>query len=246
MFEYNALRIALGLMQMGIVWILLKRDIGYLTRFGILMFASGALHLAPAYPEAETWKLYVQIPAYAVILFLTADATLEFFAFLRRRTFIEERSALLSFAVIVGLIPVWVFWGWFGDNWYQTAMLARQYILIWLTGGYIAAWLWLRAARPIHMEMRIADHGEFWGFWLLVTAAHASTTKWGVLWRFAQWKGSESIWRIAGDVLLIAQICICCGFVVNLWNWKLSAAVPAALPDPQSPANHLLRRPLSL
>jgi|KBSSwiStaDraftv2_1062776.scaffolds.fasta_scaffold56622_3 hypothetical protein len=234
MFEFHALRATLGLMQIGIIWVLLRRDIGYLWRFGVVMFASAAMNIAPSFPHDASWQMFVQIPAYLIIFILTAEATLELFAFLRRRTFIEERAALIAWAAMVGLIPVWICWWWPGDNWYQNVLLIRQYALMWLTGGYWAAWFWLRAARPIHMELQIADHGEFWGFWLLIATTHASTTKWGVFWRFLEWQGSADLWRIAGDFLTLTQICICCGFLVNLWRWKQdddAAAVPISLPD---------------
>lgn len=220
MFEFHALRAILGIMQLGIVWILLKNDIGYLWRFGITMFACAASNLAPALPHNENWQHYIQFPAYVLIFGLTADATFEFFAFLRRRTFIEERSALVALSVVGGLIPVWIFWLMPSSDWYQTAMLARQYGMMWLTGGYLIALLWLRKIRPIHMELQIADHSIFWGYWLLAVTAHASTTKMGVLWRFAQWQDAGELWRVIGDVLLLAQIVICSGFVFNLWRWR--------------------------
>jgi hypothetical protein len=236
MFEFHALRALLGLMQIGIVWILLKRDIGYLWRFGITMFASAALNLAPSHPNSESWQQLIQIPAYVVIFILMGEATVELFAFLRRRTFIEERSALFSLAAVAGMIPVWVCWYWPGDDWYQSALLVRQYALMWLAGAYLTAWCWLRAVRPIHMELQIADHGEFWGFWLLSAAAHASTTKYGLLWRFAQWHDGESIWRITGDALLLAQLCICFGFMVNLWKWRNADGDVAQAGSPDLPA----------
>lgn len=220
MLEFHALRALLGTMQIGIVWILLKHDIGYLWRFGVLMFACAASNIAPAFPHSEAWQKYVQFPAYVLIFWMTAEATLEIFAILRRRTFIEEHSALVAFSCVAGLLPVWVFWWWPGEDWYQTAMLARQYLLVWLTGGYVAAWFWLRKARPVHMEQRICDHGEFWAFWLLAATAHASTTKWGILWRFSQWRDAGALWRVVGDVLLMAQVVICFGFVLNLWKWR--------------------------
>jgi hypothetical protein len=246
MFEFHLMRTALGLIQLGIVAVLLHRDIGYLLRFGVLMFASAAMNLAPAHPTDDTWKYFVQVPAYAAILAMTIDATLEFFAFLRRRTFIEERSALLVFASIVGLIPVWVLWTWPGENWYQNAMLIRQFVLIWLASGFVVSWCWLRAVRPIHASVHICDQGEFWGIWLVSAAALSSTTKYGVLWKFAQWQGNETLWRVTSDAVLLAQICICCGFLFNCWNWKSDDVAPVESPDPQAPAPYQQRRLLHL
>jgi hypothetical protein len=246
MIEFHALRASLGLMQLAIVATLIHRDIGYLLRFGALMFASAAMNLVPAHPEDESWKYFLQMPAYLVILAITIDATLEMFAFLRRRTFIEERLALLSFAGIVGLIPVWICWTWPGDNWYQSAMLLRQYFLMWVASGFLAAWCWLRGARPIHMSQHIEDHGELWALWLMASAVLASTTKYGVLWKFAQWQGGSALWRIATDVALVAQAGICGGFLFNLRSWKADdVAAPAALPDLLSPASPRLPRPLN-
>ncbi len=249
MLEYNILRAWLGLMQLGIIWVLLKKDIGYLMRFGLVMFAGAAMNLAPAHPTDQTWKYLIQVPVYAILFGMTADATLEYFAFLRRRTFIEERAALATWAAIMGLIPVWIFWNWPGETWYQTFMLARQFSLMWLAAGYLAAWLWLRAVRPIHMELQITDHGEFWGFWLVTSAALSSTTAGGALWRFCQWQGSEGIWRMTSEALILMQICICFGFMLNLWKWKpaeSSDVAPTALPDLRVPAPFQQRRPLHL
>ncbi len=233
MAEFHTLRVVLGLAQLVICAVLIRRDIGYLLRFGILMFSSAALNLAPAHPTDSTWKYFVQVPAYAVILLMTTDATIEFFAFLKRRTFIEERTALLTFAGIVGLIPVWVFWSWNGENWYQQFMLARQFFLMWLASGYIAAWCWLRAVRPIHMTMQIADHGEFWGFWLVAATVASSTTKYGALWRFLDWQGGGILWRVVSDATLVTQLCICCAFMFNLNHWSDAARdVSPYLPDP--------------
>ncbi len=240
MLEFHLLRAALGLLQLAIVGVLLHRDIGYLLRFGVLMFASAAMNLAPAHPTDQTWKFFVQVPAFAVILVMTIDATLELFAFLRRRTFIEERTALLIFSSIAGLVPVWVFWQWPGENWYQNIMLLRQYALMWVATGFIVAWCWLRAVRPIHLCIQTADHGEFWGAWL-VTAAMSSTTKYGALWRFAQWQGNDVLWRVTSDAVLLCQVCICCGFVFNCWNWKNDAA-PVELRDLQALEPYQRRR----
>ncbi len=247
MFEYHTLRACLGIMQIGIVWVLWRNDIGYLWRFGLAMLAGAVVNIAPAYPSNDAWKHYIQIPAYTVLLGITVDATLEFFAFLRRRTFIEERMALLGWAGVMGLIPVWIFWWWPGENAYQDFMLARQYALLWLASSYLCAWIWLRAVRPVHAELQIADHGEFWGFWLASAAAMASTTKWGIVWRFAQWRGGEDIWRMAVDAMLIAQICICFGFAVNLWRWRqASDVVQDEQDDPLSPAHFQRHRLLHL
>ncbi len=244
--EFHTLRAVLGLSQLAIVAVLLHRDIGYLLRFGVLMFASAAMNLAPAHPTDSTWKYFVQVPAYAVILGMTLDATLELFAFLRRRSFIEERVALLTFAGIIGLIPIWVIWTWPGENWYQNAMLFRHYFLMWMAAGFLAAWCWLRIARPIHMSLQIADHGEFWATWLITSAALAGTTKYGALWKVAQWQGGETVWRVASDALILSQVCICCGFLFNCWSWKPDAAVQDALHGPQVPEPYRLRRPLHL
>ncbi len=248
MLEYNILRAWLGLMELGIIWVLLRKDIGYLWRFGVVMFASAAMHLAPVHPNSAAWQQFVQVPAYLLIFILTLEATFELFAFLRRRTFLEERGALIAWASVVGLIPVWVCWRWPGDDWYQSVMLVRQYALMWLAAAYLAAWGWLRAMRPIHMEQQVADHGEFWVFWLLISAAHASTTKYGTLWAFMDWQGSYAIWRIVGDFLTLAQICVCCGFMVNLWNWKPDAAAvaPDESPDLRYPEPSQPRRLLHL
>ncbi len=219
MLEYNTLRIVLGLSQLVLVWILWRVDIGYLWRFGLLMFANAAFNLAPAYPSSETWQWSIQIPVFVLLFGLTASATLEVFSFLRRRTFVEERLALLAWSGVMGLIPVWIFWWWPPDDLYQGFMLVRQYALMWLAGSYLAAWAWLRAIRPIHAELQIADHGEFWGFWLLSAVAMSSTTKWGAIWRFAEWKGGESLWRAACDTILLVQLVICAAFAFNLLRW---------------------------
>ncbi len=243
MAEYHTLRALLGIMQVAIVWILWKGDIGYLLRFGLVMFASAAWNLAPAFPYSAAWQHYIQIPAYVVMFSLMATATLEFFGFLRRRTFIEERSALLLWASVMGLIPVWIFWWWPGDDFYQSFMLARQYGLMWMAGAYLAAWCWLRAIRPVHAELRISDHGEFWGAWLVSAALLSSTTKWGVLWRYSQWKDGDVIWRTASDIIVLVQICICAGFVFNLTSWKASGDAAQDVPvGPQDPARYQTRR----
>ncbi len=232
-------------MQIGIVWLLWKNDVGYLLRFGLVMFASAAWNLAPSFPYNEDWQSFVQIPAYIILFALTASATIEFFGFLRRRTFLEERSALLLWASVMGLIPVWIFW-WSpgGDDVYQNVMLARQYGLMWMAGAYLAAWCWLRAIRPVHAELRIADHGEFWGAWLVSTAVLSSTTKWGVLWRFSHWQDGDVVWRTASDIVILVQVCICAGFIFNLSRWKAEAGadVPVGLADPQSPGRFQTRR----
>jgi len=99
------------------------------------------------------------------------------------------------------------------------------------------------------MELQIADHGEFWGFWLLAATAHASTTKWGLFWRFLEWQGSADLWRVTGDFLTLTQICICCGFLVNLWKWKRDddeSAAPVVLSDLPSLEQFRRRRLLHL
>jgi hypothetical protein len=232
MMEYQILRGSLGLLQVGIVWILRKKNIEHMPKLCALMSLSAVLNLCPAFPNSPLWKHYVQTPAFLFILCLTGAATVEFFGFLKSRTFIEERVALARWAATVGGISVWLFWsGWHPENWYQGIMLARQYVMVWLMGSFAAGWCWLVALRPIHMQLQTADHGQWWGGWLLLSSALAGTTKWGIVWRFIEWEGWEISWRTVSDCLIGAQIFVAAAIAVNLWYWREDAPSVCAQDD---------------
>ncbi len=78
----------------------------------------------------------------------------------------------------------------------------------------------------------------------MTAAALSSTTAGGALWRFCQWQGSDGIWRMTSEALILMQICICFGFMLNLWRWKASdvAAAPAVSIDPPALARFQQRR----
>ena len=234
MLEYHALRAVLGLAQLVLVWGIRRRDIGYLWWFGCLMYANGIFNLLPALPRATEWKHWIQIPMSIGTLALTIAATVEIFAFMRRRTFPQERSLLLCWAIVLAAIPVSAGWIWDAENWYQAVMIGRQYTLIGLACGFAGAWTWITWIRPIRIEHPIEHHGDMWFLWLVCSALLSTTTKGGIFWRLFPWDGGESIWRLSSDGLLIAQVWCAVGFALNLYHWRSGSpdATPIAISDP--------------
>jgi hypothetical protein len=208
------------------------------------MAVSGAWNLAPAMPNNETWKYLLQIPYTLIALGLTIAATVEIFAFMRRKTFREERILLLRLALLLAAIPVAATFFWSAQNWYQAVMIGRQYALIGLTGGFTGAWVWVTWLRPIRMESQIENHGDLWILWLACAAILATTTKGGIFWALFPREGGEMIWRLSSDALLFGQLWCCAGFALNLYQWRSNSAdvAPVYLPDPQALAPSLLHR----
>ncbi len=217
--ELNLIRAFLGITQLATAWLVWRRDVGYCFSFMLAMVAGGIFNLAPARPLDETWKHWVQVPSYAVMLALTIAATVEVFAFTRRRTFPRERRLMLgASAALAGAVLV-AGWTWQPANWYQAFMVARQYALVALCVGYSASWVWVTCGRPLRMCGALAEHGVLWGIWLIAAALLSSTTK-GGLWQIMAPMTVGATWRTVGAILLLAQIWLCAGFALNLQRWR--------------------------
>ncbi len=221
MTAYDLLRLALGIAQLAVAWLVWHRSAGYICfSFLFAMFGGGVYAVAPAYPQSELWKQGVQVPIYAALLAFTIASTIDVYAFLRRRTFPRERWLLLAFACALGAAVVAAGWWWHPTNWYQSIMLIRQYTLIGLCMGNFAAWYWVSHARPVPMEAQTEAHGVLWCVWL-VCAALASSTTTGGLWRLASPMTTGAMWREMGCFLMAAQILVCAGFALNLRRWRI-------------------------
>lgn len=217
--DYSSIRLALGLAQLAVAWLVWRRSVGYTFGFMFLMVAGGIFNVAPAIPTDEIWKHWVQVPSYGVLLAFTIAATIEAYAFLRRRTFPRERWLILAFSAVLGAAVVLAGWRWQPDNWYQAVMLARQYALLALCIGHCVAWFWVTIGRPVRMEDQTETHGTLWCVWLLCAALTASTTT-GGLWRIAAPMTTGAEWRQIGCVLMVAQALICVMFALNLRRWR--------------------------
>ncbi len=225
MTDYQILRLVLGVAESIVAYMVVRRSVGYCFGCGILMFFSAAYNISPSYVNEDFWKHYIQTPCLLFLLALTASATLDIFAFLRRRTFPRERGMLLTASVTIGCVPVFAGWMWHPENLYQALMIARQYILIGLAAGYASAWIWVTCARPVAMEKGLRWHGRIWTVWLSCAAVLATTTKGGLWWQVFKWEDGENSWRAASDVLLLGQITLCVMMVVNLQTWRRHHAV---------------------
>ncbi len=220
MTEYAAIRFALGVAQLAVAWLVWRRSVGYCFNLMVLMVAGGVFCIAPAYPNNEDWKQWVQVPSFAVLIGLTVAASVEVFAFLRRRTFSRERWLILAASSCISGAVVVAGWAWQPENWYQAFMLARQYALIALCVGYIASWVWVTSGRPVRMCNRLGEHGTLWCVWLVCVAVLSTTTKGGIWWSFYEWKGGEDVWRMTADMVMMAQIGVCAGLALNLQRWR--------------------------
>lgn len=225
--NYDLTRAFLGFSQLTVAWLTWKGDVGYLFGCFILMVASGVFNLAPAFPTDEMWKHWVQVPSYAVLLALTIAASVEVFAFTRRRTYPRERWMMLAASLALGGAVVVAGWVWEPETWYQAFMIGRQYVLILLTVGYSAAWVWVTCGRPVHIEAQIETHGTFWCVWLMAAALLSSTTKGGLWWQFFAWDGGQEIWRLTSGALMLAQIWLCVGMGINLRRWRGAVRIRA-------------------
>ncbi len=235
--EYHAIRTLLGIAQLCTVWMIRRRDVGYLWWFGCLMFLSGAWNLAPSFPLNDAWKHWIQVPATIIILAMSVMATLEIFAFMQKRTFHAERMLLLDWSVVMAGLAIAASWFWEAENWYQAVMIARQYALIGLTAGFYGAWLWVTWLRPMHIESQIESHGDMWILWLFCATALSTTTKGGIFWALFPREGGEMIWRLSSDALMLAQLFCCESFALNLYHWHghspdVVPAYPHGLPTP--------------
>jgi hypothetical protein len=221
-------------MQLYIVWLILRRDIGYIWWFAVLAGFNGVFNLLPSYPYSATWKHWIQTPVLMVSLALTILATLEIFAFMRRRTFPQERALLLAWGIVLAATPVMVAWIWTPANWYQAMMILRQYALIGLTSGYCGAWLWVTWMRPLRIERQIEEHGNLWLAWLAASSVLSSTTTGGLFWLFSP--RDEWTWKFVTGLGLCAQCWTCAGVMLNLKSWRtVLAEIPDDIPDPQVP-----------
>lgn len=190
---------------------------GYLFWFLALLWASAAAHFAPAFIWSAAWRQAVQTPALFAILTLSALVSIDLFAFLRIRVYRAERRLLFAAAVASGLIPVVAGWIWRPEDWYQSAMLIRQYVVILLTVATAVAWLWVAQLQPVEeMPAVVWIHAPLWLCWLLAGICEAISTKGGLLWLFVPWKGNLTAWRVANDGAIAARIVLMVLWCVNL------------------------------
>ncbi len=235
----DVLRAILGGLQLYIVWTVLRRNIGYVWWFAVLSALSGVYNLVPSYPYSDIWKHWIQTPVLMVTLALSILATFEIFAFMRRRTFAEERALLLAWGIVLAAAPVVLAWLWTPANWYQAVMVLRQYVLMGLTTGYAGAWLWVTWVRPLRIERQIEEHGSLWLAWLAASSVLSSTTTGGLFWLLAP--RDEWTWQYATGLALCAQCWTCVGVVINLKRWRtVLDETPGELPDPQVPEPYRL------
>ncbi len=234
MLEFHVLRAVLGGMQLFLVWMILRRNIGYIWWFAVLAGLSSVYNLVPSYPYSDAWKHWVQTPVLMAMLALSILATLEIFAFMRRRTFAEERALLLAWGIVLAAAPVVLAWLWTPANWYQAVMILRQYALMGLTTGYAGAWLWVTFMRPLRIERQIEEHGNLWLAWLLASSVLSSTTTGGLFWTIAP--RDEWTWRFVTGLMLCAQCWTCAGVALNLMHWRpVLDETLAVSRDPQVP-----------
>jgi len=219
MDEYQALRLILGIAQLCAVRVLLRRDIGYCFWWGLYMYASAALNIAPAGFADANYKQFVQVPWFAALLLIQFAATLEVFAFLKRRTFPEERSALFGLSVVAGFAPIALRASWGPENWYQAFMLMRQYSVLTLVIGMACAGMWLWR-RPVKVEVQVEAHAWMWWVWCFSTSVLSSTTKGGLFWRVFSWEGGGNAWRYASDAMMVLQLALVVLFALNLRRWR--------------------------
>lgn len=218
--NYDWMRAILAVAQLGVAWLVWRRSVGYTWAFMFLMVASGIFNLAPAHPDNEAWKHWVQVPSYGVLLALTVAATAEAYAFLRRHTFPRERWLILAMSSLLSAAVVVAGWAWRPENWYQAFMIARQYALVALCVAHSAAWQWVTCGRRVHMEVQTECHGTLWAIWLGCAALLSSTTKGGLWWMVFRWEGGVALWQVASGALMLAQIWLCAGFALNLQRWR--------------------------
>lgn len=218
--EYHVLRFLLGLAELSLVYLVLKRRVGYLLWFAVFIYVSSAVNIAPAFPRDVWYTRFIQVPLFSLLLGLTFAATFDVFSVLLRQTFARERWLMLSLSGVCGAIPLVASASWKAENWYQGAMIALQYALLAETVGMLVAWRWISQKRPVRMEAQIDCHGWLWTAWLLTCALMASTTKGGLFWEIFTWKGGGGAWRAASDSILATQILLCGAFWLNLRRWR--------------------------
>lgn len=228
MIDYHVTRLFLGVAEAVVSFTVLRKNVGYCFGFGVSMFFSATYHISPSFPRDAAWKYAIQTPYVIALLWLTIAATLEIFAFLKRKTFPRERGLLFTASAAIGVMPVMAGWIWHPENPYQALMIARQYVLIGFAAGYASAWTWVTCVRPVKMSASLRAHGRLWRSWLIVSAALSSTAKGGLWWRLFDWSGGERAWSIGSSAMMLAQIFLCVLFVLNLRKWRCACAAPTA------------------
>ncbi len=245
MDAYHTVRACLGFISLVLALMIWKKKIGYLLIFSFLMAIQGAFLVSPAFVDDPLWLRAIQTPFAFFRLVLAAVATIEVFWFMAADTFPQERYRLAAASSAIGAIPVWAAWRFRPENWYQSAMILREYALMWLTVSFLVAWLWVKWLRPIRVSARISEHGTLWGMFLMVSATVATMTKGGLFWLGLGWKGAAEDWQFYGTVALLVQFWICALFFLNLLNWPKAEDVPGGRPFSLSPRNLLPYAPLS-
>lgn len=220
---FHALRFTLAVTELYLLATILRLKLGYLWWFTVLLWISATAHLIPAAPLSPEWQAYIQTPVLAVLLALSVATSFDLFRFLRVCMFPGERRLMLALSVTVGLVPIVAGWIWNPEDWYQSAMLARQYLLIGITCATITAWWWCVHSRPVgNLPPLIKAHGRLWMLWLLAGIPDAISAKGGLLWSACRWKGGMHMWLMANDGTVAMRVVLMVSWVICL-RWCVRA-----------------------
>lgn len=155
--EYQYLRYALAALQLCACVQIFRRRITYLAVFACCLFADALSNcISQDLMRSGYWRR-VWLPLAIINLAMRFATSIDLFAFLRGRMIQEERRLLLAWAALVGALMIGCGWVWVPKNWFQGFATVRQYLMIGLSVGTVAAWAYVRHLRPVQLSANIGQ-----------------------------------------------------------------------------------------
>lgn len=230
--EYQYLRYALAALQLCACVQIFRRRITYLAVFACCLFADALSNcISQDLMRSGYWRR-VWLPLAIINLAMRFATSIDLFAFLRGRMIQEERRLLLAWAALVGALMIGCGWVWVPQNWFQGFATVRQYLMIGLSVGTVAAWVYVGHLRPVQLSANIGQlrssggrHLAIWCLWLALYATSSTTGASGLTWMVFEWKGGLETWRIINDACLVGQLGIAGVWVYSLRTKRERAPV---------------------
>lgn len=198
MSEYHTLRVLVALGAGWMAWTSRKSTARIVPAYWAVLAIAMAI---PQMLWTEWWKIRVSAPRECLTTLLSATVTAE--AVWMTVAPRAARRALLGWSVALAVAICIVGWQWNPERLFQGIMIGRQYVALVVALASTIVLIWVRWLRP---TASVLD--GWWVLWTWTLVALAITTKGGLLWSVASWKGGLDTWLAVCDAALLVQIAL--------------------------------------
>lgn len=190
MLVYQCFRIVVGVAELCLAGLIVKRNVGGLLTLALFLYWTGVSDVIPAMVENPYWWRLVWLPLAAIRLILAVAVSLELIFTVRLKA---ERRWLFAFAGCIAGMIEFAGWKFAPSNTFQALAILRQYALLGIAGASWSAWWYLRKIRQTDAASGWS-FGSTWIAWSVVSFLGSVNTRGGLLWAVFEWKGGRTIW----------------------------------------------------